>query len=140
MGKIYERTENGTTTRVSVREALAEVNHAMMDGKRDVRSMSSGWGRHNIEYKDGRRVLLVLADEPAPEPEAAPTEAHVVSYNGGKVHSLMPGMDEHPYPLCRGGGANQYLTKFRTIDAPLTCKTCLMYAERRAARLAKEGA
>lgn len=58
---------------------------------------------------------------------------NVVSYRGGKVHSLMPGSDEHPYPLCRGGGMNQQLTKFRTIDSPLTCKTCLGYAERREA-------
>jgi hypothetical protein len=64
---------------------------------------------------------------------------NVVSYNGGKVHSAMPGMPEgHAYPLCRGGGMNQMVTKFRTIDAPLTCKTCLTYAERRAARLATE--
>jgi hypothetical protein len=64
---------------------------------------------------------------------------NVVSYNGGKVHSAMPGMPEdHAYPLCRGGGMNQMVTTFRTIDAPLTCKTCLTYAERRAAKLAAE--
>ncbi|RCH68727.1 hypothetical protein DT019_08615 [Streptomyces sp. SDr-06] len=55
----------------------------------------------------------------------------MVSYNGGKVHTMTPGQEEHPYPLCRGGGMNQNLTQFRTIDAPLTCKTCLTYAERR---------
>lgn len=58
---------------------------------------------------------------------------NVVSYHGGKVHTAMPDMpDGHAYPLCRGGGMNQMITKFRTIDAPLTCKTCLTYAERRA--------
>jgi hypothetical protein len=63
---------------------------------------------------------------------------NVVSVNGGKVHTMMPGQDEHPYPLCRGGGMNQMLTKYRTVAAELTCKTCTTYAERRAARLARE--
>jgi hypothetical protein len=63
---------------------------------------------------------------------------NVVSYNGGKVHTMMPGQDEHPYPLCRGGGMNQNLTKFRTTDAPITCKTCCTYTERRAERVARE--
>jgi hypothetical protein len=133
MSKIFERTENGTTAHVSIREGLAEVNTAMMEGKRDVRRMSSGSTRHSIEYKDGRRVLLVLVSEPKPEPEPAPmADVHVVSYSGGKVHSMMPGMEEHPYPLCRGGGMNQMVTKFHATDAPLTCKTCCTYAERRA--------
>jgi hypothetical protein len=68
MNKVYKRTENGIVTHISVREALAEVNHAMMDGKRDVRSMSSGRTQHNIEYKDGRTVRLVLVDAPAEQP------------------------------------------------------------------------
>jgi hypothetical protein len=65
---------------------------------------------------------------------------NVVSMNGGKVHTAMSGMDDHPTPLCRGGGMNQMLTKFRTINAPLTCKTCMTYAERRAERIAREAA
>ena len=49
-------------------EALAEVNRAMMDGKRQVREMSSMRGRHAIEYKDGRKVLLVeVTEDAAPE-------------------------------------------------------------------------
>jgi hypothetical protein len=72
--KVYERTENGTTTRISVREALAEVNHAMMAGKRDVRRMSSGRGDHSIEYKDGRTVRLVETEAPADEPTATGME------------------------------------------------------------------
>jgi hypothetical protein len=61
-------------------------------------------------------------------------DVHVVGYSGGKVHSAMPGMPEsHPYPLCRGGGQNNRVTKFRETDAPLTCATCITYAERRAA-------
>jgi hypothetical protein len=62
---------------------------------------------------------------------------NVVSVNGGKVHSMMSGMDEHPYPLCRGGGQNQMVTKFRAVDAPLSCKTCLTYEARRNAAAAK---
>ncbi|MEU2426938.1 hypothetical protein ABZ619_39000 [Streptomyces sp. NPDC007851] len=63
--KVYERTEDGTTTHVSIREGLAEVNHAMMDGKSDVRRMSSGHGQHSIDYKDGRTVRLVEVEAPA---------------------------------------------------------------------------
>lgn len=62
--KVYERTENGAVAYVSIREAMAEVNHAMMDGQRDVREMSSGRDRHSIDYKDGRSVILVLVDAP----------------------------------------------------------------------------
>jgi hypothetical protein len=83
--KIYERTENGTTTRVSVREALAEVNRAMMDGKRDVRRMSSGRGRHSIDYKDGRSVRLVEIDAPAAAPVAdQPRETYQAAFNPGE--------------------------------------------------------
>jgi hypothetical protein len=61
--------------------------------------------------------------------------AHVVSVNGGKVHSAMQdGTDSPAYPLCRGGGMNQNLTKFIPTSAPLTCKTCVTYAERRSAK------
>jgi hypothetical protein len=85
-------------------------------------------------------VVETSTTEPTPEPAPAETEeapaepvANVVSYNGGKVHTMMPGQEEHPYPLCRGGGMNQNLTKFRATDAPLTCKTCVTYEERREA-------
>ncbi|WP_030695099.1 hypothetical protein [Streptomyces albidoflavus] len=59
---MYEfiRTENGTTTRVSGADGLAEVNDAMMGpGQRKVRTMSSAGAHHSIEYKDGRTVKLV---------------------------------------------------------------------------------
>lgn len=136
MNKVYERNENGSVTTVSVKEAMIEANHAMMDGKREVKAMSAGSGRYDITYKDGRRVVLVPV-EVSEEPE--PDDVNVISYSGGKVHTAMPGMPEgHAYPLCRGGGMNQHLTKFRIINAPLTCKTCLTYAERRAARRAEE--
>lgn len=64
--KRYQRTEDGVTTIVSVRQALAEVNTAMMEGKRDVRTMSSAQGRHDITYKDGRRVVLIEVDDDYP--------------------------------------------------------------------------
>lgn len=67
--KIYERTENGTVTHVSVREGLAEINHAMMGGKREVLTMSSiNRTDYAIEYKDGRSVRLVRVDAPAEQP------------------------------------------------------------------------
>lgn len=65
MNRMYERTENGVTTHVSIREAMAEVNHAMMEGKRDVRQMSSGRTAHWINYRDGREVRMTLVDAPA---------------------------------------------------------------------------
>lgn len=66
--KEYQRTEDGAVTYVSVREAMAELNHAMMEGKRKVFEMSSGRGHHTITYKNGRSVQLVELekDEPAP--------------------------------------------------------------------------
>lgn len=57
--KVYNRTENGVTTQVSVQEAMAEVNTAMMEGRRQVKRMSSGHGDHAITYKDGRSVRLI---------------------------------------------------------------------------------
>ncbi|MEU7243361.1 hypothetical protein [Streptomyces sparsogenes] len=184
--KVYERTENGVTTHVSIREGLDEINHAQMDGKRNVRTMSSvSRTDFAIEYKDGRNVRLIQVDTPCgnrwkfgkgectreaghigPHRNTEASEAHsfrwfdnegtpaeteqeadefnvrVVSVRGGKVHTAMPGLDDeeaHVYPLCRGGGMNQMMTKFRVIDAPLTCKTCQTYAERRAAAT-QEGA
>lgn len=65
MNKVYKRTENGTTTHVSIREGLAEINHAMMAGKKDVREMFEGSTGARITYKDGRRVMLLKVDAPA---------------------------------------------------------------------------
>jgi hypothetical protein len=69
--KVYERTENGTTTHVSIREGLAEINHAMMAGKREVETMSSVTSTdYAIEYKDGRTVTLTRVDAPVEQPAA----------------------------------------------------------------------
>lgn len=75
-----------------------------------------------------------------PEPEVnEEPEENVVSVLGGKVHTPMPGIPhDHPYPLCRGGGMNQMLTKFRRTKTPLTCTMCLRYQERREAARAKQ--
>ncbi|MBE4796138.1 hypothetical protein [Streptomyces caniscabiei] len=67
-GEVYERTEDGSITHVSIREGLDEINHAQMTGKRDVKTMSSITRTDfAIEYKDGRKVRLVRVDAPAPE-------------------------------------------------------------------------
>ncbi|MGW6518562.1 hypothetical protein [Streptomyces sp. NPDC054962] len=68
MDKVYERIENGTVTHVSIREAMAEVNDAMMgrlSRERSVRKMSSGRTQHHIEYADDRVVRLTLVNAPA---------------------------------------------------------------------------
>jgi hypothetical protein len=71
MNKVYERTENGTTKIVSRTVGLGEINHAMMEGKREVREMSSLTRTdYAIQYKDGRSVKLILVDEPAPEADS----------------------------------------------------------------------
>jgi len=57
--KRFKRTENGEAVTVTAEAALAEINHAQMGGKNQVRTMSAGGGRYDITYKDGRRVLLV---------------------------------------------------------------------------------
>lgn len=82
--RIYQRTENGTVTYVSVQEAMAEVNHCMMEGKRSVREMSSGRTAHWITYCDGRSVRLNLVDLP----ESAPGRRIVTAR--GKIYVAGP--------------------------------------------------
>ncbi|KUF18820.1 hypothetical protein [Streptomyces silvensis] len=91
--KVYQRTENGgTPTTISQADGLQEVNHAMMGGKRGVRTMSSITRTdYAIEYKDGRSVRLVLVDAPAPEEEAAdvddePREWHGTASRFDRLH------------------------------------------------------
>ncbi|WP_223772974.1 hypothetical protein [Streptomyces sp. 135] len=81
--KVYNRTENSLTVQVSVREALAEVNTAMMEGRRQVKTMSSGRGHHIIEYKDGRTVRLIETDaEEAQEWGEAATASLLHKFSG----------------------------------------------------------
>lgn len=95
--KVYERTEDGTVTHVSIREAMAEVNHAMMSGKRDVQEMSSGRSQHRIDYRDGRSVRLVLVDTPAEQP--AETDAWTVAGHKTLLHRFTQA-DEDGRALC----------------------------------------
>jgi hypothetical protein len=67
--RVYERTENGVTTFVSLKDGGAEVDRAQMGPRRDIREMSSSRGQHAITYRDGRKVTLVMVDRP----EAVPT-------------------------------------------------------------------
>jgi len=64
---------------------------------------------------------------------------NVVSVRGGKVHENNA-VDGHPFPLCRTGGMSNQGTRYQFTDAPLSCKTCIMYEERRAAKAAEESA
>lgn len=82
--KVYERTENGTVTHVSVREGLDEINHAQMGGRREVRTMSSiSRTDFAIEYKDGRKVRLVRVDAPAEPEDWASTRAGTIEHRFG---------------------------------------------------------
>jgi hypothetical protein len=97
--KVYERTENGTVTHVSVREAMAEVNHAMMDGKRDVREMSSGRTAHWIAYRDGRHVRMTLVDAPAAQPAETDAKGRRIATVKGKryiVGAVTPAQPRTP--------------------------------------------
>ncbi|KAB7835698.1 hypothetical protein [Streptomyces mobaraensis] len=71
--KIYERTEDGITTRVTAQEALAEGGAAMTDRVTDrahVRTISRDSGRYDITYTDGRHVVLAPVDE---DPRSRPS-------------------------------------------------------------------
>ncbi|MFI8817474.1 MULTISPECIES: hypothetical protein [unclassified Streptomyces] len=73
MEKIYKRTQNDVTATVSQRKGMDEINRAMMAGRRDVRTMSSITRTdYDIEYRDGRKVRLVLVD--APEETKSPEQ------------------------------------------------------------------
>ncbi|MGW2490254.1 hypothetical protein ACWCV9_24000 [Streptomyces sp. NPDC001606] len=65
MAKVYKRIEDGTTTRVTAQEALAEGRAAMTDRvtvRAHVRKISRDSGRYDIQYKDGRHVVLLPID------------------------------------------------------------------------------
>src|SRR3546814_6742425 len=74
--KLYERTENGTTTRIPLAEGLAVINYAQMDGKRFVRSMSYAGGHAQIEYKNGIKVTLRQIEIEDPQESAERSEEH----------------------------------------------------------------
>jgi hypothetical protein len=56
--RLHVRIANGSTPEIlPSRVALEEINHAMMDGKRDVREMSEGRGNARIVYRDQRGTV-----------------------------------------------------------------------------------
>lgn len=65
--KAYEKTQDGITTQIPLAEGLQEINHAMMEGKRFVETMSASRTDADITYKNGIRVVLrqVEIEEPA---------------------------------------------------------------------------
>ncbi|MEU2969010.1 hypothetical protein ABZ687_29035 [Streptomyces ardesiacus] len=74
----HVRTVNGgTPVLIPTRDALAEINHAMMDGKNDVREMSAARGHARIVYKDRERGTVTLrpatADDVTPAARPAAT-------------------------------------------------------------------
>lgn len=72
--KMFKRTENGVTQWMSIREGLKEINHAMMEGKSEVREMFAGSRGARITYKDGRRVMFMKLDAPVETPAPQQTE------------------------------------------------------------------
>ncbi|MGW0550537.1 hypothetical protein [Streptomyces altiplanensis] len=145
--KLYKRTENGVTTLISLKEGSAEMTHAQTDGKRHVREMFAGSTGARITYHDGRRVLLLKVDAPeekavenTPEPAAEEVAfEHCMPVAGGKVHTLAPGEPEgDAFPLCRTGGSTNRGTRYRVVNAPLTCATCMTYEQRRQAARAAQ--
>ena len=83
MVMVYERTEDGITTRVTAEEALREGEAAMLDRVTDrahVRKISSDSGRYDITYTDGRRVVLRPVDEQSePDgPEITPIQTEAL--------------------------------------------------------------
>lgn len=108
-GKIYRRTVDGVESFVTVKEALAEVNDAMIGRvarERSTRTMSSSRGQHDITYRDGRRVVLIEIDAPAPV-EAASDGRRIVTVKGKRyvVGAVVPEQTErrqiskHSYSL-----------------------------------------
>ncbi len=127
----YRRTENGQTTVVTVRDAMAEISHAQMDGKRQVAEMSSGRTRHEITYTDGRHVVLVPADEP--QKSVARVDAHCTSIRGGVVHTNRP-VGGEMWPECRTGAQDSRGTLYVPTTAALTCRNCIEQERRRDAK------
>lgn len=88
MELTHIRTENGHATLITTRAALDEINAGMLDKavKRTIRQMSAARSSANIEYRDGRKVIIRPA---TPEEIAAAlvvdTAEHVIelSEDGG---------------------------------------------------------
>ncbi|MYS37169.1 hypothetical protein K388_07427 [Streptomyces sp. KhCrAH-43] len=109
-GKIYLRIENGIESHVSVKDALGEVNDAMLgrlSRERSTRRMSSGQGHHAMEYRDGRLVTLVEIDAPQ-QVEEGPTAwtgeaTRIITAKGKRyvVGQIIPAEDRGSYRVTR---------------------------------------
>lgn len=92
--KAYIRIEDGITETVSYEAGKAEINHAQMTGRRQVRTMSSiSRTDYAIEYKDGRSVTIKLTDlveQPAEQPATSEPERAIIGY-GDSVDDPMFG-------------------------------------------------
>ena len=114
--EIYQRTEGGHTFEVSVKDGLQEINHAQMNGRRSVKSMSQITRTdYVIEYKNGSKVTFHRT-----EAKQAPT-MNVVGVRGGKVHA-MSAWSAHGEvnAQCRSSARTQY----RETTADITCEVC----------------
>jgi hypothetical protein len=92
-------------------------------------------------YRSGRDTLITVAcddgqERTAREENVTAAEEHVMSVLGGKVH-LADSDSPVPFPLC-GSGSRNTATKYRAINAPITCRECGGIQQRRAARLERE--
>ncbi|MFF7411601.1 hypothetical protein [Streptomyces lydicus] len=104
--KVYERTENGTKTIVSIEEGLDEIDAAVLgrlSRERTVRKLSH-LNRTDIiiEHSDGRTVTLIRIDEPAKVEGEADSEGRpIITVKGkryivGGVVPARPKTDDSP--------------------------------------------
>lgn len=90
-----------------------------------------------------KNCLVILAKEEADAAEAVEEVPegepdHIESIMGGKVHLRVSGSPV-PFPLCSSGSRNT-VTRYRIVNAPVSCKECSGVLVRRASRLAREAA
>ncbi|MCG8971832.1 hypothetical protein [Streptomyces sp. CL12-4] len=95
--RFHTRTVNGGIPQlIPTRDALAEINHAMMGGKRAVREMSEARGHARIVYKDRDRGTVEL------RPATTEDKAAAILGTGEKWirHDFQPGQGA-PYMTVR---------------------------------------
>lgn len=87
-GKVYRRVTDGIEDFITVKEALAIVNDAMMGGKAKVHTMMSEHGKHAIRYRSGTVLLLIEIDAPqASTDESSETPARwSTTHSGWMAH------------------------------------------------------
>lgn len=129
--KAFQRTENNETRIVSIREGLDEANHAMMGGKKDVKTMSATSDRYDITYKDGRHVVLIKIDKPVeekPAPKNLQTHTGAVHAPGGYDKVIRSNK-----PRCVASrSAIMRLHYLVEVEGDVTCKRCAAILEKEA--------